>query len=97
MLSAIIADDEPAVASIISYFLQADEIPVRIAGTASDGAQAIQLINELRPDLAFLDIIMPLHTGFEVMEKALQTKFIHKITFLNIFCIFADILRQYGD
>ena len=76
MLNAIIADDEPAAAAIITYFLQAEEIPVKIVGTASDGAKAIELINELKPDLAFLDIHMPLRTGFEVMMQARQTKFI---------------------
>jgi YesN/AraC family two-component response regulator len=39
---------------------------VEIVGAASDGAQAITQMRDLRPDVVLLDIKMPLADGFEV-------------------------------
>jgi DNA-binding LytR/AlgR family response regulator len=47
--------------------LALQEIPdVEIVGAASDGAQAIDAMKALRPDVVLLDIKMPLADGFEV-------------------------------
>ena len=42
---------------------------IEIIGEAGTGQEAIQKIEELNPDLIFLDIQMPDLTGFEVIEK----------------------------
>lgn len=42
---------------------------IEIIGEAEDGALALKLIQELRPDLLFLDIHLPVYNGFEVLEK----------------------------
>ena len=39
---------------------------------------------------------IPLSYKIRLNQVRPATKSIHKITFLNIFCIFADILRQHG-
>jgi PAS domain S-box-containing protein len=39
-----------------------------IVGTAADGEAALEMINQLRPDLAVLDVSMPFKTGFEIAE-----------------------------
>lgn len=70
MIKAIIVDDEPAVAEIITYFINKNEMPIEIAGIAEDGEEALRLIESQKPRLVFLDIQMPLINGFEVMEKA---------------------------
>lgn len=48
--------------------------------SALDGADALKLILEFEPDVALLDIEMPILTGFEVIQKAkehqLKTRFI---------------------
>ena len=47
--------------------LALQEIPdIEIVGAASDGAQAISAMKDLRPDVVLLDIKMPLADGFEV-------------------------------
>jgi two-component system LytT family response regulator len=42
---------------------------IEIVGKAESGADAVALINDLRPDLIFLDIQMPELTGFDVLER----------------------------
>jgi two-component system, LytTR family, response regulator len=40
-----------------------------LIGEANDGASAVRVIDELRPDLVFLDVQMPEGTGLEVLER----------------------------
>jgi DNA-binding LytR/AlgR family response regulator len=64
-LRLLLADDEPLALRRIRLALRA--MPdVEIVGAASDGAQAIIAMRELRPDVVLLDIRMPLANGFEV-------------------------------
>ncbi|WP_130862121.1 response regulator transcription factor [Bacilliculturomica massiliensis] len=76
MIRAIIVDDEPAVAGIISHFIQREHLPVEIVGKAEDGAQALKLIREKKPQLVFLDIQMPVLNGFDVMKAAPESGYI---------------------
>src|SRR5580658_10755697 len=41
---------------------------VEIAGEAANGKEALLKITELRPDLVFLDLQMPVMSGFEVIQ-----------------------------
>lgn len=64
-LRLLLADDEPLALRRLRLALQA--IPdVQVVGAASDGAQAIDQMKELKPDVVLLDIKMPLADGFEV-------------------------------
>ncbi len=71
-LQALIIDDEPPARKKLRHFLK-NENRIEIAGEAEDGIDAVSKIEELRPDLIFLDIQMPGLNGFEVLE-ALQVK-----------------------
>lgn len=67
VLKAVIVDDEPLVREELRRFLGSrDEI--RLAGEAADGAQAVRLIREVGPDLAFMDVRMPELDGLQVLE-----------------------------
>ncbi|MDO4287770.1 MAG: response regulator [Eubacterium sp.] len=68
MIRALIADDEPAVSEIITYFIEKNQLPVSIEGIAEDGQEAVEMIEALKPQLVFLDIQMPLKNGFEVIQ-----------------------------
>ncbi|HYD73116.1 MAG TPA: response regulator, partial [Candidatus Binatia bacterium] len=62
-LRLLLADDEPLALRRIKLALQ--EIPdVEVVGAASDGAQAIDQMRDLKPDIVLLDIRMPLANGF---------------------------------
>src|SRR6266536_1658859 len=70
---AIVIDDEPAARRLMKSLLQEYEAVVEIIGEASNGKEAITKIEELKPDLIFLDLQMPDLTGFEVLDR-LQRK-----------------------
>jgi two-component system LytT family response regulator len=64
---AIVVEDEPiARAQLRDLLGEVDWIEV--AGEASDGRQAITLIDDAKPDLVFLDIEMPELNGLEVLK-----------------------------
>jgi two-component system LytT family response regulator len=65
---AAIAEDEPqARRTLRAYLERADWI--ELAGEASDGAEAVRLVDDLEPDLLFLDVRLPELTGLEVVER----------------------------
>jgi two-component system LytT family response regulator/two-component system response regulator LytT len=67
-MSAIIADDEPLARDELRFLL--DEIgDVEVVGTASNGLEALELIDKLDPALAFLDIQMPGLDGLGVVRR----------------------------
>lgn len=62
----IIEDEEPARNIIKNYLSEFSEF--ELIAECSDGFSAVKNINELKPDLIFLDVQMPKLTGFEVLE-----------------------------
>src|SRR5689334_12266255 len=66
-IRALIVDDEPLARRRIKSLLAHDS-SVDVIGECSDGFKAVSSINELTPDLVFLDVQMPAMNGFEVIE-----------------------------
>jgi two-component system, OmpR family, alkaline phosphatase synthesis response regulator PhoP len=68
----LIADDEAYIRLLIEQTLEEfEERGVEIL-TASDGEEALQLIESEKPGLIFLDVMMPGKNGFEVCEVVKQ-------------------------
>jgi len=67
-MKAIIADDEPLLAKHLKARLAGLWPQLEIAGVAANGIEARDMIEGLRPDIAFLDIRMPGLTGLEVVQ-----------------------------
>ena len=66
--NAVIVEDHPDSLKQLKVLLS--QFPrVQLAGEASDGSSAIELICRCRPDLVFLDIHLPDMNGFQVLEK----------------------------
>jgi two-component system LytT family response regulator len=74
-MKALIIDDEPLALQIIKEFV-ATFNEIEIIGEYNNGFDAIKAINELKPDLVFLDIQMPKLTGFEMLELIENPPFI---------------------
>ncbi len=67
-LKTLIIDDEPLARQVIREFLHA--FPhAEIIAECENGRQAVAAINQHKPDLVFLDVQMPVLTGFEVLER----------------------------
>ena len=66
-LRAIIADDEELARRILREYLAA-ESDIEIVGECPNGFEAVKAVNDLRPDILFLDVQMPKLDGFEVLE-----------------------------
>lgn len=64
---AVIVDDEPAAREAVRHLL-AEHHDIVVVGEAANGAEAIDVLRELRPDLVFLDIQMPDEDGFAVLR-----------------------------
>lgn len=67
MIRALIIDDEENARGIIREYLE-DHPEVIVEGEYADGFSAFKAIQELNPELLFLDIQMPKLTGFEMLE-----------------------------
>lgn len=67
-ISTVIVDDEPLALGELSHLLK-DFPEIEVAGTASNGLKALELIENLEPDLVFLDVQMPGLDGMGVIRK----------------------------
>jgi two-component system response regulator LytT len=67
-ISAILVDDEKLASEELAFQLK-DFPDVEILATASNGLEAVKLIQSLEPDLVFLDVQMPGLDGMSVIRK----------------------------
>jgi two-component system LytT family response regulator len=87
MLRVVVADDErPARAYLLALLKSCADVVV--VGEAQGGAQAIALIEEHRPDLAFLDLQMPEVGGLDVV-RLLRKEALPLVAFVTAFDEFA--------
>ncbi|MGB7024725.1 MAG: response regulator transcription factor [Candidatus Acidiferrales bacterium] len=64
----LIADDHPLVRKIVRSTLQQDP-QLEICGEAQDGAEAIEEVQRLKPDVVVLDLAMPILGGFDAARE----------------------------
>ncbi|MTW10794.1 response regulator [Pseudoduganella eburnea] len=69
MPTAIIADDERLMRDQLRMRLEQVWPELEILGEAKNGEEAVELVNELKPDFTFLDIRMPGKTGMEAAAE----------------------------
>ena len=71
-IRVVIADDNASVREGLREVIAAED-DMALVGVAADGAEALRLITEHRPDLAVLDNDMPRRTGLEVLRSVHDT------------------------
>jgi two-component system LytT family response regulator len=67
-MRALIVDDERLARKELMKLLE-DHPMIEVVGEAMNADEAISMINDLNPDLLFLDIQMPGKTGFQLLEE----------------------------
>jgi len=67
----MLADDDPVILQGLSMILGSSE-GLEVIGTAADGREAVRLARETRPDIAVLDIRMPVMNGIEAASVMLK-------------------------
>ncbi|MEQ8424724.1 MAG: response regulator transcription factor [Cyclobacteriaceae bacterium] len=67
-MRALIVDDERLARKELIKLLE-DHPSIEVVGEAVNADEAEQMVNELNPDLLFLDIQMPGRTGFQLLES----------------------------
>jgi two-component system, LytTR family, response regulator len=87
MIRSLIIDDENHCSDGLRWQITQYCPEIEIIGVCNDPEKAIPLIQELRPELVFLDVIMPGITGFEMLEK---------LPAINFEIIFTTAFDQYA-
>ena len=64
----LIADDHPIFREGLRLLLET-EVDFKVVGEASDGAVAVKLARQLKPDVLLLDLAMPKHQGLEALRE----------------------------
>jgi two-component system LytT family response regulator len=67
-MKALIVDDERLARKELIKLLE-DHPIIEVVGEAMNAEEANQMVNDLNPDLLFLDIQMPGKTGFQLLEE----------------------------
>lgn len=68
MYKLLIVDDEKLVREELKILLDEEKLPVRMAGEAKNGQEALNLILDLLPDIVITDVRMPVMDGIELIK-----------------------------
>ncbi len=83
-ISCIIVDDEQPALEEINFLLSS--VPeVKVIGQGRNGIEALRLVEELEPDLLFLDIEMPGLNGFKVVEQLAEKDALPQVIFVTAY------------
>lgn len=66
-LGIVIADDHPISRDGLKFYLSMED-DMKIIGEASDGAELVELVEDLKPDIAIIDVDMPKMGGIEAAQ-----------------------------
>lgn len=68
----VVADDAAGIRALMRTLLSL-EPDFDVVGQASDGAEAVELVSKLQPDLLVIDVSMPVMSGVEAIETIRRT------------------------
>lgn len=74
-ISCVIIDDEPNAVNVLSKFIESYCPTVNVLGTANNIEDGVAAIEEHNPQLVFLDIEMPMGSGFDLLARVEDRKF----------------------
>jgi len=66
-ITALVVDDDNDAVEMFSDYLEIKG--VKVAGKGHDGKEGVELYKKLKPDIVFLDVIMPEYNGLYALKK----------------------------
>ena len=93
MYRALLVDDERIVKLAIKSMIQWEALGLELAGTASNGTSALQMIEKSKPDIIITDIKMPGMDGVELIRKLKELEFDGEILVLSNYNDF-ELVRE---
>jgi len=93
----LIVDDEPHIRLLIEQTLEELEDEGVELLTAANGEEALTLIHEERPELVFLDVMMPKMNGYDVCKAVKSNVELQDIYIVMLTAKGQEIDRQKGD
>jgi len=72
VINVLVVEDSPVVRDFLLFILGSDP-DIRVIGTASDGAEALDAVRRMRPDVITMDIHMPKLNGLEATRQIMET------------------------
>ncbi len=68
-ISVLIVDDHTVVRKGLRSLLSGEKYGIEVIGEASNGNEAVQKVEELRPDVILMDLVMPGKSGIEAIKE----------------------------
>lgn len=94
MFRGIIIDDEANSAELLRLLIAENCPAITVAATETSAEKGIALIDQLQPDVVFLDIEMPAMSGFQLLEKLKHTNF--RVIFITAYDHYAIQAIKYN-
>ncbi|MEA2405636.1 MAG: two-component system, OmpR family, alkaline phosphatase synthesis response regulator PhoP [Thermoleophilaceae bacterium] len=89
----MVADDDTEIAVLVEILLQREGYDVV---TAMNGSEALRLIEQKRPDVLVLDIMMPNLNGYEVVQRLREKKATRFLPVILLSARAGALDRKYG-
>lgn len=83
LLNLIIVEDEPAILKGIVMLIRRIDLPLVITGTYSNGREALEDLEQSRPDIVMTDVQMPVMSGLQLVEKMKELGYASKYIILS--------------
>jgi DNA-binding NarL/FixJ family response regulator len=84
MISVVVADDQALVRGGFQMILDAQE-DLEVVGEAEDGQQAVEQVRALRPDVALMDVRMPVLDGIAATRRIVSEGLVTRVLVLTTF------------
>lgn len=72
MYKVMIIDDEKSLRNLLKLSVEWEKLGLEVSGEASSGIEAINIIDEIKPHIVFVDIKMPFMDGIEFSQIAIK-------------------------